>query len=352
MEHRGYLFAILAAVLFGVSTPAAKLLLGNIDPWLLAGILYLGSALGLFVICLLQVFFNKSLWNEAFLKYKDWLWLLGTVLIGGIIGPVLLMFGLTKISASSASLFLNLESVFTALLAWFVFKENVDFKIALGMLSIVIGSLILSWGSDLSTQTSQGPMFITGACLCWAIDNNLTRNISTANPVQIAMIKSFIAGLINTSFAIMYGALLPDYLILITASSVGFVTYGLSLIFFIWALRYIGTARTGAYFSLAPFVGAGLAIVFLAESISLQFILATFFMGIGIWLHLTEYHSHEHLHEALEHEHAHVHDEHHQHHHEPAELNGAASSHVHRHKHKPIHHKHPHYPDIHHRHKH
>lgn len=352
MEKReqGYLYAISAAVLFGASTPAAKILLGKIDPWLLAGVLYLGSALGLFIIFSLHIVLHKTALNEASLKYKDWKWLLCTVFIGGILGPVFLMVGLSKVSASSASLFLNLEAVFTALLAWFVFNEHVDYKIALGMLSIVIGSLILSWKGNLNDQNIQGSMLIAGACLCWAIDNNLTRKISAANPVQIAMIKSFVAGLINTSFAIIYGSLLPDYLILFTASTIGFISYGLSLILFIFGLRYIGAARTGAYFSLAPFVGAGFAITFLEDPVSFQFILAALFMGIGIWLHLTEYHSHEHQHEELEHEHTHAHDEHHQHNH--LFLDEKSNPNTHLHKHKPISHKHPHYPDIHHRHKH
>jgi drug/metabolite transporter (DMT)-like permease len=348
-REQGYIYAILAAILFGVSTPAAKLLLGIIDPWLLAGILYLGSAIGLFIVFSLQRFLKQTTLNEAALKYRDWKWLLCIIFIGGILGPVFLMIGLTKVPASSASLFLNLESVFTALLAWFVFNEYVDYKIALGMLSIVIGSLILSWKGNL-TQNIQGPMLIAGACLCWAIDNNLTRKISGSNPVQIAMIKSFIAGLINTSFAVFYGLLLPDYLILFTAGTIGFISYGLSLILFIFGLRYIGAARTGAYFSLAPFVGASFAIAFLEDSISTQFILASAFMGIGSWLHLTEYHSHEHQHEELQHEHTHVHDEHHQHNHLLPETKKNPYSHLH--QHKSIRHKHPHYPDIHHRHKH
>lgn len=352
MEKRnlGYLYAILAAVLFGASTPAAKVLLGKIDPWLLAGLLYLGSAIGLIVIFFLQAISKKEALKEASLKNRDWGWLVGAVLLGGMIGPVFLMIGLVKTSAASASLLLNLESVFTALIAWFAFKEHTDRKIVLGMISIVLGSFVLSWKGNLEYRSLLGPLLIAGSCLCWAIDNNFTRNISSANPLQIALIKSLFAGLTNTILAFMLGAMLPNYLMLVSAGVVGFLGYGVSLLFFIFGLRYIGAARTGAYFSLAPFVGAGLAIVFLREPISLQLILASIFMGIGIWFHLTEYHAHEHQHEEREHEHRHIHNDHHKHEHLPTEP--VSEPHTHLHKHEPLQHAHPHYPDIHHRHKH
>jgi drug/metabolite transporter (DMT)-like permease len=349
-KNRGYLYAILASVLFGASTPAAKFLLDNVNPWLLAGLLYLGSAVGLLIILIIQVSSQKVSLQEAALKYDDWKWLGGATLLGGIVGPVLLMIGLAKTSATSASLLLNLESVLTALIAWFAFKEHVDRRIALGMCSIIVGSFMLSWKGTLNYQNLMGPLLIAGACLCWAIDNNLTRKISAANPLQIAMIKSLIAGLTNTTLAMLWGALLPHYVMFLSAGVVGFVGYGLSLLLFIFALRHIGTARTSAYFSLAPFVGAGLAIIFLKEPISLQLVLAAIFMGIGIWLHLSEYHSHEHQHEEMEHEHRHIHDEHHLHEHLPSDPIGEPHSHLH--KHESLRHSHPHYPDIHHRHTH
>ena len=346
----GYLYAILAAILFGASTPAAKLLLGKVDPWLLAGLLYLGSAIGLIIIFLIQSATKKASIQEASLKYGDWGWLGGAVLLGGVIGPVFLMVGLVKISAASASLLLNLESVFTAFVAWFAFKEHTDRKIVIGMFSTVVGCFVLSWKGHFEYQDLSGSLLIAGACLCWAIDNSFTRKISAANPLQIAMIKSLIAGLTNTISAFFFGATLPGYLILICAGVVGLVGYGLSLLFFIIGLRDIGTARTGAYFSLAPFVGAGLSIIFLGESLSMQLVVASIFMGLGIWLHLTESHSHIHQHEELEHEHRHIHDEHHQHAHSPADPIG--EPHTHRHKHEPLCHAHPHFPDIHHRHRH
>ncbi|WP_058468531.1 DMT family transporter [Fluoribacter gormanii] len=346
----GYWYAIFSAILFGAATPAAKFLLEKINPLLLAGLLYLGSAIGLFIIFFIQSCFPKSGKNEASLRYSDVPWLCSAVLLGGIIGPVLLMAGLIRLPAASASLLLNLESVFTALIAWIAFKEHVDRNIALGMMSIVVGSMMLSWKESFTYQNFSGPVLITAACFCWALDNNLTRKISAANPLQIAMIKSLIAGLTNTVIAITYGAILPADAFLFFAGIVGFLGYGLSLLLFILGLRYIGTARTGAYFSLAPFVGAGLAIIFLNESVSLQLILASLFMGFGIWLHVSEYHAHGHHHEEMEHDHRHVHDDHHQHEHQPTDPSGEPHSHWH--KHKPLYHSHPHFPDIHHRHKH
>jgi drug/metabolite transporter (DMT)-like permease len=349
-QNRGYLYASLAAILFGASTPASKLLLGKIDPWLLAGLLYLGSSIGLFVIFIIQITSKKITVKEAALRFSDWGWLGGAILLGGILGPVLLMVGLVKTSAASASLLLNLESVFTVVIAWLIFKEYIGRRIALGMLSILMGSFALSWKGTLDYKNLLGPLLITGACLCWAIDNNFTRKISAASPLQIAMIKSLIAGLTNTILAILWGALLPSYVIITSAGIVGFLGYGLSLLCYILSLRYLGAARTGAYFSLAPFVGAALSIIFLGDPISFQLVLASLFMVTGIWLHLTEHHSHEHQHEELEHEHRHIHDEHHQHEHLPTDPKD--EPHTHWHKHTPLRHSHPHYPDIHHRHDH
>jgi drug/metabolite transporter (DMT)-like permease len=348
--RRGYIYAILAAVFFGASTPATKILLGRIDPWLLAGLLYLGSSIGLLIIFLIQTFLNKESLKEAPLGYKDWKWLGGAVLLGGVLGPVLLMLGLAKSTASVGSLLLNLESVFTALIAWLAFKEHTDRIVAFGMLLTVIGSVIVSWKGNLNIVDLLGPIFIVGACLCWAIDNNLTRKISLANPLQIAMIKSLIAGLTNTILAITWGAILPNVLLFFSISVVGFIGYGLSLLFFIFSLRYIGTARTGAYFSVAPFVGAGLSVIFLGDNLSWRLVLASAFMGTGIWLHLRENHIHEHKHEETEHQHRHVHDVHHKHEHLPTDPVGELHSHSH--KHEALIHSHPHYPDIHHRHKH
>lgn len=345
----GISFAMLAAVLFGASTPFSKILLGKTEPVLLAGLLYLGSGIGLTIWSRLRSQSNGGT-REAQLKRSDVSWLAGAILAGGIIGPVLLMVGLAITPASSASLLLNLEGVFTAVLAWFVFKENFDRRIALGMAAITLGGLVLSWGGRLEVGMPWGALAITGACLAWGIDNNLTRRVSAGDPVQIAATKGLVAGAVNLTIALAIGAHVPAFSTVTMAAMLGFFGYGVSLTLFVLALRHIGTARTGAYFSLAPFVGALISVLILRDSLTLQFLIAAVLMGIGVWLHLTERHEHEHWHEAIEHDHRHVHDEHHQHEHD--EWIRLGEPHSHPHRHERMLHSHPHYPDIHHRHAH
>jgi len=342
----GVTFAIGAAVLFGASTPLAKILLGKTEPVLLAGLLYLGSGVGLLIWWLLNDHLNSR--REASLKLKDLPWLAGAILSGGIVGPVLLLIGLLYTPASSASLLLNLEGVLTAALAWFVFKENFDRRIALGMAAITAGGLLLSWSGRPELGVPWGSVAIAGACLAWAIDNNLTRKVSANDPVQIAAAKGLVAGVVNLSIAFAMGSVRPGVVTIASAAVVGFLGYGVSLTLFVLALRQIGTARTGAYFSLAPFVGATISIVLLHDGVTPYFLIAGVLMGIGVWLHLTERHEHEHKHEPLEHEHMHVHDEHHQHEHSSSV--STAEPHSHPHVHKELVHSHHHYPDIHHRH--
>jgi drug/metabolite transporter (DMT)-like permease len=339
---------MLAAVLFGASTPFAKILLGRTEPVLLAGLLYLGSGVGLAIWSGLRSRSKSS--GEAKLRGSDLPWLAGAIVAGGIIGPVLLMFGLAVTPASSASLLLNLEGVFTALLAWFVFKENFDRRIAWGMAAITCGGLFLSWAGRFEMGALWGTLAISGACLAWGIDNNLTRRVSAADPVQIAAIKGLVAGAVNLTIALAIGAHVPAFSTVTMAALLGFFGYGVSLTLFVLALRHIGTARTGAYFSLAPFVGALIAVLILRDSLTLQFLIAAILMGIGVWLHLTERHEHEHSHEGIEHDHRHVHDEHHQHEHD--EFAPLGEPHSHSHRHERMVHRHPHYPDIHHRHAH
>ena len=347
---RGVFYALAAAVLFGASTPFAKLLVGRMDPVLLAGLLYLGSGLGLLVWHWLG---NRRRGSspEAPLRRADLPWLAGAVLFGGVVAPVLLMTGLASTPGSTASLLLNLEGVLTALLAWFVFRENFDRRIAFGMAAITAGGVLLSLeGRTEETGLPVGALAIAGACLAWAIDNNLTRKVSAGDPVQIAMIKGLIAGTVNLSIALARGAELPGTWTVVACGGVGLAGYGISLTLFVLALRNLGTARTGAYFSVAPFVGAAISIPLLGDRPTINFFVAAALMGLGIWLHLTERHSHEHDHEALSHEHSHVHDEHHRHEHGADDPPGEPHSHPHHHP--PMRHTHPHYPDIHHRHGH
>ncbi len=342
-------YALAAAALFGASTPLAKRLIPTVEPMLLAGLLYLGSGLGLNVWRLLsRREANDS--GEARLALREAPRLVGAILCGGVLGPVLLMLGLAHTPASIASLLLNLEGVFTALLAWFVFKENFDRRIALGMALITAGAASLSWLGRPEVGVPWGVLAIVGACLAWALDNNLTRNVSTADPVQIAILKGLCAGAVNTALAMAFGAKLPPVGTLVAIGIIGLFGYGVSLVLFVLALRHLGTARTGAYFALAPFVGAVISVLFLSEQMTIGLVIAGLLMAIGVWLHLTERHEHPHHHEPLEHEHLHIHDEHHQHAHLASDPPGEPHSHPHRHQ--ELEHSHPHYPDIHHRHSH
>lgn len=342
----GPALALLAALLFGLSAPFAKLLLDRASPQLLAGLLYLGSGLGLLLVWVSR----RRLQQEAPLARSDIPALAGAIAFGGALGPVLLMAGLARTPASSASLLLNLEGVFTALIAWSVFRENFDRRIALGMLAIVAGGVVLSWEGLLEWGGLAGPLLVADATLCWALDNNLTQKVSGRDPVQIAMLKGLVAGSVNTALAIALGSRLPAPFPTVGALALGFLSYGVSVALFVRALRSLGSARTGAYFSVAPFVGAAVSLIIFTERPSLRFVAGAALMALGVWLHVTERHEHAHAHEALEHEHLHVHDEHHQHPHAPDDP--AGEPHSHRHRHEPVVHKHPHYPDIHHRHGH
>lgn len=342
--------ALAAALLFGASTPFAKLLVGDVPPLLLAGLLYLGSGIGLGALLVIRQLWDRPDQAPAVgVSKKDIPWLLGAVLFGGMLGPALLMWGLTETSGATASLLLNVEGVLTAVIAWVVFKENADRHIVLGMVAIVVGGVLLSWqpgGASLSPHA----LLVVAACLCWGIDNNLTRQVSSNDAMFIACCKGLLAGVSNTALAVYMGAQQLEPAAVISSMAVGFLGYGLSLTLFVVGLRTLGTARTGAYFSVAPLFGVALSFAIWQEAPSTLFWAAAVFMGIGVWLHLRERHEHEHTHEPIVHTHSHRHDEHHQHGH-GAEW-GGKEPHVHAHTHEVLTHRHPHYPDIHHRHVH
>ncbi|WP_213990723.1 DMT family transporter [Sodalis sp. dw_96] len=343
LRQPGVLAALGAALLFGAGTPVAKILLNGINPWLLAALLYLGSGLGLFLYRRLRRL------PPARPSRRDLPWLAGAIAAGGVIAPVLLMAGLNAMPASGASLLLNAEGVFTALLAWFAFKENVDGRIALGMAAIIGGTLVLSWPGGAHFAGIWPVLAIMGACFAWAMDNNLTRKVSLTDAGWLAAIKGLVAGAVNLCLAFAVGMTLPSWPYLLVALTVGFLAYGVSLTLFIIALRHLGTARTGAYFSVAPFIGVLLAII-MGDPVTFRMIAAGMLMALGLWLHLTERHRHEHGHEALLHDHEHSHDEHHQHSHPASEM--SSGRHRHPHYHPPLVHTHPHFPDSHHRHTH
>lgn len=348
-NNAGVTAALAAALLFGAGTPLAKLLLSDTGPWLLAALLYLGSGVGLWLV-------RRVRGAPAVqLPRGQGRWLAGAVVCGGVVGPVLLMLGLSGMPAAAASLLLNAEGVLTALLAWFVFRENFDRRIALGMLAIVAGSIVLAWPGEAPAGAANAlwpSLAVVGACLAWAIDNNLTRKVALVDATYIAMVKGLAAGGTNLLLAMALGATWPGATAVLAAGLLGFAAYGASLVLFVIALRHLGTARTGAYFSVAPFFGAALAVGALGESVTWPLLVAGGLMAVGVALHLTERHAHTHHHEPLEHSHDHVHglDAHHDHVHDTPVPPGTRHSHGHRHD--ELVHSHAHYPDAHHRHSH
>lgn len=304
--RRGVAAALGAALLFGAGAPLAKLLLASVSPWLMAGLLYLGAGVGL------------ALWRLALraprvrLAPGEWPWLAGAVAAGGVAGPVLLMLGLARLPASGASLLLNFEAVFTALLAWFAFRENVDRRVALGMLAIVAGAAVLGWPGAARFGSPWAAAAVLGACLAWALDNNLTRKVAHADGAWIAMVKGLVSGPVNLALAFALGAALPPPAATAGALLLGLAAYGASLALYVVGLRHLGTARTGAYFSVAPFFGALLALA-MGEPLTAPLVAAGLLMALGVWLHLTERHEHWHRHGAAWHSHPHTPDAEHRH---------------------------------------
>ena len=351
LTHPGVQAALGAALLFGAGTPLAKLLLGGVNPWMLAGLLYLGSGLGL---TLYRLATRATPVRPA---RGEWRWFIGALLAGGVLGPALLMLGLAAMPASGASLLLNAEGVFTALIAWWVFRENAEPRIVFGMLAIVAGAVVVGWPSDLRFAGAWPALAVLGACLAWAIDNNLTRKVSLTDASWIAATKGLVAGATNLVLALLFAqgesrSTWPGWPTIAGALVVGFFAYGLSLTLFVRALRALGTARTGAYFSVAPFAGAVMALA-LGEPVTWPLAVAGVLMAFGVWLHLTERHAHAHRHEPMAHEHAHVHDAHHGHTHGADDPPAAPGEpHRHAHDHVATTHTHAHFPDAHHGHRH
>lgn len=351
MNRTAVIYALASAALFGVSTPAAKALLGSIHPAVLAGLLYCGAGVGIALLRrFMSVLQTSPQPREQALGRRDLPWLAGAIVAGGIAGPVLLMLGLARTEAATASLLLTLEGAATALMAWFIFHENFDRRIAVGMMCLVAGAAVLSWSGAPTLHGAVGPLAIIGACVAWGLDNNLTRKVALADPLQIVELKGLCAGPLNVALGLWAGGTLPGAVPALAAGVVGFLGYGVSLALFVAALRHLGTARTAAYFSTAPFLGAIVAVVALGDPATVGLLIAGLLMAAGVWLHLTERHEHEHAHEPMMHTHPHVHDEHHRH------LHGAndppGEPHTHAHGHGELRHVHAHMPDAHHRHRH
>ncbi|MEO7760461.1 MAG: EamA family transporter [Casimicrobiaceae bacterium] len=343
------LVALAAAALFGISTPLSKVLLGEVSPQGLAGLLYLGSGIGLLLVRSLLRGTAIELPAEAKLTRSDLPWLAGAIVCGGAIAPVLLLWGLRGSDAAAASLLLNFEGVLTTLVAAAFFREAIAMRVWVASLLIVAGGILLSWQPGATSGFSMRSLAIGGACLFWALDNNFTRKVSGGDPVVIALAKGLSAGSVNLALAAALGLRWPAPGVIAAALLLGFISYGVSLVLFIYALRNLGSARASAHFSSAPFIGAVVAVLVLHEPVTVPLIVAVVIMAGATWLVLGERHGHPHTHESLTHIHSHVHDAHHQHVHDGGPVD---ESHVHEHRHDPLSHSHPHLPDLHHRHRH
>ena len=341
--------ALTAALLFGASAPLAKLLLGGVEPILLAGLLYLGSGLGLLIVKIFQSLTRKSVDAEAGLKGKDFGWLTGAILAGGISAPILLLISLERTPAATASLLLNFEVVATTLIAVLAFREAVGKKVVVAIALITLASILLSVDPTSGWGFSLGALGILAACVLWGVDNNFTRNISAKDPLTITLLKGFIGGTFSVVLALFLGNRLPQFGLVVAALALGAFSYGLSIVLFIRAMRGMGAARTSALFSTAPLAGFILSMLIFRVLPGCIFLPVLALAAVGTWLLVNEQHQHEHEHTAVTHEHAHSHtDGHHSHDHDE----NVISKHSHEHVHPLLIHDHAHLPDTDHRHAH
>ena len=349
MDKKPLLYVMLSGALFGISPAIAKLLVADISPVALAGLLYLGAFIGLFLFTSLRkVTASKALARTTPLEKKDLPWLAGAIFTGGVVAPIALMIGLTVVSGFATSLLLNLEGVATAIIAVLVFREYAGKRLWLALLLMTLAGILLTWSPDQGAIDLMGPMLIVIAMICWGIDNNLTQRISNKDPIQIAQLKGIIAGTTSLGLAVLLGMQIPLDATILYALILGSLSYGLSLVLFIKALEGLGSSRTGAFFSFGPFIGAIASILILGESITWLLLMATLLMIVGVWMLLTERHGHMHRHERTTHLHAHGFDLHHQHAHQEQQK----GSHSHEHTHEEIVHSHVHWPDQYHIHDH
>ena len=344
------ILAVLAsAVLFGASTPLARGLAATLDPLWLAGALYAGSCLGLATSLLLRRRGDGPR-PPPLIAPADIGWLAAAIGCGGVLAPVAFAFGLREVSGAAASLLLNLETVFTVAIAWFLFGEHRSARVVIGMTLVVAGCAMLGFQGGPGAASLRGAGLLALACVLWAADNNLTRKVAANDAVALAAAKGLTGGVVNCSLAWALAGAPASLADIGGAAAVGLVGYGISLVLFIVALRGIGVARASAYYGVAPFIGVAVAFAVLGERPSPLFWPALALMAVGVALHLTERHVHGHVHAPTDHTHAHSHDEHHRHAHDfPWD---GREPHVHPHRHAPMTHTHPHFPDLHHDHSH
>ncbi len=338
--------ALLAALFFGASAPIAKLLLGDVPPVLMAGFLYLGSGMGISLVKLSQRLTSTRM--EAGIKTPDVGWLAGAIFSGGILAPIILMISLKNTPASTASLLLNFEGVGTTLIALFFFHESISRRALAAIFAITLASIFLSTNFQDGFGFSMGALGILLACFLWGVDNNFTRNISAKDPLTIVAWKGLVAGIFSLLLGLLLGQQPPDWIIILSILVLGFISYGLSTMLFIYSMRGLGAARTSALYGTAPLVGVLLSFLIFRDPLTPLFILAAILMMTGAWLLANEEHAHFHIHMPVVHEHRHTWADEFHRHEEMDEMSGKPHSHMH--AHPRIEHEHDHMPDIHHRH--
>jgi drug/metabolite transporter (DMT)-like permease len=344
----GSVYGLASAALFGAATPLSKLLLPGVGPLMLAALLYLGAAIFISVYRLCRLLIRKQRVSEARLRGSDVPVLCAIIALGGVFGPVLMLFGLSRISAMAGSLLLNLEAVFTIAIAVFAFQEHLGLSSLAASIFVVLGALLLGYQPSGVHSDTLGILAIVGACLCWAIDNNPSQRLSVRDPTAVVQVKTAGAGATSMMLAQVSGHVVPTPAFLIDSLLLGGLSYGVSLVFVMLAFRHLGAARKAAWFSTAPFIGAALSIPLFGVLPKVPELIGTLFMASGIFLLVGERHGHAHTHEILEHDHVHSHDEHHMHEHDGSVIR----PHSHPHRHDSITHKHLHASDLHHRHQH
>lgn len=333
--------ALVAAVFFGASAPISKLLLTDVPPVLMAAFLYLGSGMGISLIKLTQRMTSNH--KEAGIKSPDVKWLAAAILSGGIAAPIILMISLKNTPASTASLLLNFEGVGTTLIALFFFRESISRRALAAIFAITLASIFLSTNFKGGFGFSLGALGILVACVLWGADNNFTRNISAKDPLTIVAWKGLVAGTFSLILGLVLGQQVPALATILSILLLGFLSYGLSTMLFIYSMRGLGAARTSALYGTAPLAGVLLSFVIFKDSLTLLFGIAAILMMGGALLLANEEHAHFHIHMPVVHEHRHSHDEFHEH-------DAADVVHSHEHEHPRTEHKHGHMPDIHHRH--
>ena len=344
---QGPLLATLSAVLFGISPVLCKLVIGEMSPILLAGLLYLGSGIGLsFVLVRQQI---NIIQETRGISRSHRIKLLGAVLAGGVIAPLCLVYGIKYGRASEVSLLLNLETVATTIIAWLVFKEQVSRNVWAGKVLIVLSASFIILKSPEGLAFSTSGILVVVACIFWGVDNNLTRDVDDLPATALAAIKGYGAGLFNLVLAAVLGFGTIEVYQIGGALLIGAFSYGVSLVLFIGALRKIGSARSSTYFAIGPFIGVLSSLILLHEQPPALFWFATAVMIAGVLCLYREHHEHPHVHEAVTHRHQHTHDqdEHHRH---PHGEEDDSEPHDHYHVHEQLTHTHVHWPDTHHRH--